>query len=197
MNLPMLLSVVIFSIVAGGLVSTFGYYTPFMLIAPAFIAIGGGLLSTMGVHSSTGHWIGYQIIFGVGAGLGMQQPMMVVQAALKIADVPSATAIVAFTQTLGGALFVSVAQNVFQNELRKNLSQISGVDPASVMQAGATMLRHVVSADQLPAVLEAYNGAVTTTFYVAVAMGALSIFGALPIQWISVKGKKMGPPAAA
>ncbi|GKZ83875.1 hypothetical protein AnigIFM56816_008971 [Aspergillus niger] len=197
MNLPMLLSVVIFSIVAGGLVSTFGYYTPFMLVAPVFIAVGGGLLSTMGVHSSAGHWIGYQIIFGVGAGLGMQQPMMVVQAALKIADVPSATAIVAFTQTLGGALFVSVAQNVFQNELRKNLSQISGVDPASVMQAGATMLRHVVSADQLPAVLEAYNGAVTTTFYVAVAMGALSIFGALPIQWISVKGKKMGPPAAA
>ncbi|OOF93451.1 hypothetical protein ASPCADRAFT_173225 [Aspergillus carbonarius ITEM 5010] len=191
MNLPMLLGVVIFSIVAGGCVSTFGYYTPFMLISPVLLAIGGGLLSTMKVNSSAGQWIGYQVILGMGAGFGMQQPMMVVQAALGITDIPSATAIITFAQTLGGALFVSVAQNVFQNELHQNLAKVPGVDAASVVQAGATMLREVVSADQLPAVLEAYNGAVTTTFYVGLAMGALSIVGALPIEWISVKGRKM------
>ncbi|PWY90526.1 MFS general substrate transporter [Aspergillus sclerotioniger CBS 115572] len=196
MNLPMLLGVVIFAIVAGACVSTLGYYTPFMLISPALLAIGGGLLSTMTVDSSAGHWIGYQVILGMGAGFGMQQPMMVVQAALAVTDIPSATAIVAFAQTLGGALFVSVAQNVFQNELHKNLAKVPGVDAASVVQAGATMLRKVVSTDQLPAVLEAYNEAVTTTFYVGVAMGALAIFGALPIEWISVRGRKMETTAA-
>ncbi|PYI03007.1 MFS general substrate transporter [Aspergillus sclerotiicarbonarius CBS 121057] len=196
MNLPMLLSVVIFSIVAGACVSALGYYTPFMLISPALLAIGGGLLSTMTVDSSAGHWIGYQIILGMGAGFGMQQPMMVVQASQAIPDVPSATAIVTFGQTLGGALFVSVAQNVFQNQLHQNLAKVPGVDAASVVQAGATMLRKVVSADQLPAVLEAYNGAVTTTFYVGVAMGALCLFGALPIEWISVRGRKMEVTAA-
>ena len=53
------------------------------------------------------------------------------------------------------------------------------------------MLRHVVSEDVLPAVLVAYSNAITESFYVAVAMAAISIIGVLPVQWLSVKGKKI------
>lgn len=45
-------------------------------------------------------------------------------------------------------------------------------------------------------VLTAYNNALTQTYYVSVAMAALSIFGALGMEWKSVKGKKIETVAA-
>lgn len=61
MNLPAILGLVIVSMLAGGLVTYFGYYTPFMLLSSVLMAIGAGLLSTF--ETTTGHaaWIGYQV----------------------------------------------------------------------------------------------------------------------------------------
>jgi hypothetical protein len=124
--------------------------------------------------------------------MGMQMPMIVTQTALKTEDVPSGTAIVMFAQTLGGAIFVSVAQNIFQNQLLHNVQMDApGADAARVVGAGATMLRSIITGPALEPVLQAYNDAVTQTFYVAVAMGALSLIGPIFIEWLSVKGKKM------
>jgi len=192
MNLPLIISVVILGILAGGLVTACGYYTPFMIASSIIMTVGAGLLSTLEVDSNHSKWIGYQVVFGVGLGMGMQMPMIVTQTALKTADVPSGTAIVMFSQTLGGAIFVSVAQNVFQNQLLHNIEMYApGADAAKVVGAGATMLRHVVTGPALKPVLQAYNDAVTQTFYVAVAMGALSLIGPIFIEWLSVKGKKL------
>ncbi|PIG69201.1 MFS toxin efflux pump [Aspergillus arachidicola] len=192
MNLPMVLAVVIFSIISGGLVGALGYYTPFMQIAPVIAAIGAGLLSTLQMDSSNASWIGYQILYGVGVGCGLQQPIVAVQGALAPADLPTGTVIVMFMQTIGGAIFMSVGQNVFQNQLMRNLAtQAPSVDAAKVLQAGATMLRKTVSSDLLPAALRAYNSAITEAFYVAVAMAVLALPGALVMQWISVKGRQL------
>jgi hypothetical protein len=192
MNLPMIITVVVVSILAGGLVTACGYYTPFMIASSIIMTIGAGLLTTLETDSNHSKWIGYQAIFGIGLGLGMQQPMIVAQAALKPADVPSGTAIVLFAQTLGGAIFVSVGQNVFQNQLLQNFAKYApDQDAAKLISAGATMLRSVVSGGDLHQVLVAYNAAITQTFYVAVAMGALSLVGPIFVEWISVKGKKM------
>ena len=49
-----------------------GYYLPFSLACGIMMAVGTGLLSMLGSHTSTGKWIGYQIIIGVGRGLGVQ-----------------------------------------------------------------------------------------------------------------------------
>lgn len=165
-----------------------------MYIAPVVASIGAGLLSTLQVDSNHPKWIGYQALYGIGLGFGMSQPMVVVQAVLAPADVPTGTAIITFMQSIGGALFVSVAQNVFNNILLQRLAQDAPTADASKIAAtGATMLRSVVPQDLLPSVLEAYNSAITQAFYVGVALAAVSILGALPVQWISVKGKKIEP----
>lgn len=49
-----------------------GYYLPFALIGSIMITIANGIISTLSPTTSTGKWIGYQIIHGVGRGLGMQ-----------------------------------------------------------------------------------------------------------------------------
>ncbi|OQE41981.1 hypothetical protein PENCOP_c004G09042 [Penicillium coprophilum] len=192
MNLPTIMGVVIVSILSGGLVTACGYYTPFMIASSVILTIGAGLLTTLEIDSNHSKWIGYQAVFGIGLGLGMQQPMIVAQTALKAEDIPSGTAIVMFAQTLGGAIFVSVGQNVFQNQLVQNLAHYAPEeDAAKLISAGATMLRSIVSGDALHQVLIAYNAAIVQTFYVAVAMGALSLVGPIFVEWLSVKGKKV------
>ncbi|CAG8918355.1 unnamed protein product [Penicillium salamii] len=192
MNLPTIIAVVVVSILCGGLVTACGYYTPFMIGASIIMTIGAGLLTTLEVDSNHAKWIGYQALFGIGIGMGMQQPMIVTQTALKPADVPVGTAMVIFAQTLGGAIFISVAQNVFQNQLITNFAKYAPEQNApKLISAGATMIRSLVQGDQLHSVLLAYNAAITQTFYVAVAMGALSLVGPIFVEWISVKGKKI------
>ncbi|OCK75213.1 MFS general substrate transporter [Lepidopterella palustris CBS 459.81] len=197
MNLPAIMGLVIISMLSGGIVTAVGYYTPFMLVSSVLMSIGAGLLTTF--ETDTGHakWIGYQFLFGAGVGFGMQQTLIVVQTVLPDADVPIGTAIMMFSQTLGGALFISVAQNVFTNQLIKNLSKaVPDINPSIVLKTGATELKHAIPAKYLSGVLHAYNDALTQTFYVSVAMAALSILGALFVQWKSMKGKKIAMAAA-
>ncbi|KAL4890731.1 major facilitator superfamily domain-containing protein [Aspergillus ambiguus] len=192
MSIPMILGVVVCSILAGILVTVLGHYGPFLVLSPVLVAVGCGLLTTLQVDSGHSAWIGFQALAGMGAGLGLQQPLMAVQASLPFVDVPTATALVMFSQSLGGSLFCSVGQNVFANQLRKNLMHdVPSVDAPKVISAGATMLRTVVSKEDLPAVLVAYSRAITEAFYVSVATAVISMVGACCVKWVSVKGKNV------
>ncbi|KAJ6579591.1 major facilitator superfamily domain-containing protein [Mycena vulgaris] len=191
-NIPTILSLVLGSLIAGGVITAVGYYAPFMIVSSILMAVGSGLLSTFTVGTGHAHWIGYQVISGFGVGFGMQQPLLAAQTALSLQDVPTGVSLVTFLQTLGGALFVSVSQNVFTNKLVSGLaSHVPGVNTSIVLSAGATSLRHAVDPQDLPAVLSVYNTAIVSVFYVSAAMGCLSLVGALAIEWKSVKGKKV------
>lgn len=54
--LPMILSVVVFAIVSGGMVVAFGYYVPWMIFGSILMTIGAGLLSTLKSDSGIGPW---------------------------------------------------------------------------------------------------------------------------------------------
>lgn len=192
MNLPMILGLVVVSVVAGGAVSAVGYYTPFIYASVVLMSIGAGLLTTFKPNTGHAKWIGYQFIFGAGIGAGMQQTLIAAQTALPLSDVPIGTAIMMFAQTLGGALMVSVGQNVFQNQLVKNLaSAVPNLNAVTIIATGATQLKNAVPKEFLPQVILAYNNALTQTWYVAVALAAISGLGASVIQWKSVKGKNI------
>ena len=97
-----------------------------------------------------------------------------------------------FCLTLGGALFIGVGQNIFTNRLSTNLvTNVSNINPSIVLNTGATSLRNAVGPDSLEGVLVAYNDALIQAYYVSVATACLSIFGALGMEWKSVKGQKM------
>ena len=127
----------------------------------------------------------------------MQQPLIAAQTVLPKKDIPLGTAIVMFSQILGGAIFVSVGQNVFTNQLLSNLKEVvPDLNPAIVLATGATALKNVIPTNFLGDVQVAYNNAIMTTFYVGAAMGTLSIFGSALLEWKSVKGKKVEVAAA-
>jgi hypothetical protein len=189
----MILALVIANVLSGVGTTVVGYYAPFFYVSTILMAIGAGLLTTW--ETDTGHsmWIGYQVLYGLGVGFGMQQALITVQTVLPLADIPTGTACVMFAQLFGGALFVSVAQNIFNQRLQSEIVRrtAGGVDPELILQVGATSLKQAVPQNMLSAVQEAYNDALTETWYVSVAMAALSIL-AWGIQWRSVKGMKPG-----
>ncbi|KAI0521401.1 MFS general substrate transporter [Xylaria bambusicola] len=187
-NLPSILGLVVFALVGGGLATALGQFVPLLIASSVISSVGAGLLSTLKVDSGIGYWLGYQIIMAAGVGIGAQNVMLTPQVAVPLTDMAMATSILSFSQTLSSSIFLAVAQNVFQNQLIKNLAaQAPEVDAAAVINQGATALRKTVTAEQLPTVLVAYNEAIIQTFYVAVAVSALSVFGPVFMDWLSLK----------
>jgi hypothetical protein len=66
--LPSILGQLFAAVIAGRLVGIVGFYLPFALAGAVLTSIGYGLCSAFDPHTSTGEWIGYQILFGVGRG---------------------------------------------------------------------------------------------------------------------------------
>jgi hypothetical protein len=192
-----ILSFIVFSTISGILVTILGHYTPFVWLSAILMSIGAGLLATLEIDSHAGQWIGYQVIFGVGVGLGYQQVYVSVQNVLPPGDIPIATALMSMAQNLGGAIFVSVAARVFTTRLLANLDLIPGLDAQTVVGIGATGFRQIVPATQLPAVYVAYNGAIRDTLYVAVAISVASAFAAVFIELKSIKGARKDTVAIA
>ncbi|KAA8895635.1 major facilitator superfamily domain-containing protein [Sphaerosporella brunnea] len=191
-QLPLILGVTIFSIVAGGLTTWLGYYVPFVYLGCVLLCIGAGLLTTWQVDTKTSVWIGYQLLTGIGVGLAMQQPMIAAQTVLTQDDIPVGSASVIFFQTLGGALFISVAQNLFANELLTGiLSKIPTMDRAMILGTGATQLTTTFPKETLPIIIHAYNAAITKAFRASIAMAILGTIFGMGLEWVSVKGKKI------
>jgi len=197
-TIPYLVSITISSIVVGGSVTALGWYTPFTWIGSAIFAVGAGMLYTLEPSSGAGKWIGYQILAGVGAGACVQIPFIAIQVVLNKKDMPSGNAITIFFNTLGGAMAVSIAQNIFSNTLIKEIPKYtSGIDPAKIIAAGASHIREVTPPDQLAGVLTAYDIAVTKSFLLPVACGCIAFLCSFLFEWKSVKGKKLEIGGAA
>lgn len=185
--LPMVLPLVFASIATGGLTSKIGYYTPFMILGSILLTIGAGMLNTLEVDSGESKWIGYQVIFGLGLGCLMQGPNLAAQTVLPTVDIPMGTSLILFSQLLGGAVFIAVAQNVFSNQLLQRLSKIDGFDPALLLTDGATTLISKLPDAIRPTVLFEYNESLRKVFQVGLIVSAISFLGSISMEWKSVK----------
>lgn len=157
-----------------------------------FYSIGAGLITTFSLTTSFGKWFGYQVLAGAGIGVGFQSAILVVQTVLPLADIPVATACVSFFQTLGGALFIAVAQTLFQNGLLDGIEEYAPELPAQLfLKSGATqiidILKQLGKEDRLPAVRQAYVDGLTAAYWITAACAIAGFFIACGLEWRSVK----------
>lgn len=209
--LPLLIATVLSSIVTGGLITAIGYYVPIMLVCMALYSIGAGLLTTLTRTTPFGKWFGYQVLAGSGigkspshsktprpnltsppTGVGFQAAILVVQTAVPLSDVPIGTACVSFFQTLGGAIFIAVAQTIFQNSLLSGIQKYSPQLPAQLfLESGATQIRSILKElgqeDQLDAVLQAYVDGLTDAYWITAACAIAGFFIACGLSWKNIK----------
>jgi hypothetical protein len=117
--------------------------------------------------------------------------MIVVQANTPREFVPSAMAFLTFCQTFGGAVFLAVANTIFNNSLKDGLDKIPNLDSEEIIRAGAFGIRQAVPADKLEPVLESYAKGVDSVFYLAVAEALLCFVFSCMVGWKDLRKKKM------
>ncbi|KAJ4209510.1 hypothetical protein NW767_001419 [Fusarium falciforme] len=183
----MVLSLVVASILTGVLTTRVGYYMSFLILGICIAAIGAGVLACLHVDASAGQWIGYQVLYGFGLGACFQAPNMAAQTVLPRNEVSIGASLMLFAQTLFGAIFVSVGQNVLNGELAKRLAKFSSIAPQQIESAGVTSLFEMIPDKYHGAALQAYNSSLSVCFRVALIMACLAILGGLAMEWRSVK----------
>lgn len=204
--LPLLIATIVCSMASGIVITNIGYYQPVAMFCMVLYVVGAGLITTLDVGSPTKEWFGYQVLAGLGIGVGFQIGVLVVQTVMPQEWVPVGSACVQFFQAFGGAIFVGVSQTLFQNGLIDKITASDlDIDPKIFINSGASEVRDILRsmgrADAIPAVLEAYMSGLRDTFYVTLACAAFALLMTLGLGWKSVKvgpeGQKKQPGETA
>lgn len=188
--LPFGITTAIATLIGSAIITFGGIYIPFMWLGAALLAIGTGLLHTLHRSSPMREWFGYQVISGIGFGVGVQIPFFAIQVVLDATDIPVASALIAFCQSLGGTVGSAIAQNVFQSQLVKSLGKIPGIDVDGVVTAGGAGVADAVPPQLLGAARDAYNVAITSAFLVAVVSAGVCFVASLGMEWRTIPKTK-------
>jgi len=191
-NLAFIIPAMIAVLVSGIIVTNTGMVTITMIVGSAIGALGCGLCYLFDLNTTTGVWIGVQIVAGIGLGLGFQVPIMAAQASVEPSDLAAATSMLMEFQTLGGAIWVSATQAAFVNRLLVNLPKLAPtVNPIQVIATGAGDLRKVFGPDELPGVLAAYSSGIKDAYLLICAIAGVSILVATGVPWRRIDVEKI------
>lgn len=153
------------------------------------MSVGAALLTTLQVDTGAGKWIGYQVLYGFGTGLCFQTPNLATQTVLPKIDVPMGLALIFFGQLVGAAVFVSVGENVLDNQLLQRLSGIPDFNRSLITSGGATSLIDSVPPNLRGTVLTAYNESLRKVFQIGLILACLTVLGTASMEWKSVLKK--------
>lgn len=191
-NLGLIIAITIGTVSSGGYITARGHFVPVMIVAGVLSVVGTSLIHTLDIGSSSGKWIGYQVIAGLGLGAGFQIPMIATQATSSAADLSSATAMMLFVQILGGAFFVTAGESALANVLLKKLPvYVPNLNPERVLAVGATELKTVFSAAQLPGIQHAYMDGLHTAWAIAITCAGMCLVASFFGKWRNIKGLNM------
>ncbi|KAK3385637.1 MFS general substrate transporter-like protein [Podospora didyma] len=126
--LPTILVIIPFAIMAVRMQSKTGRYRPIHHAGFALMAISFGLFSLLDENSSTGTWVGFQMIGAAGSGLIIPTLLPAVLAPLTEADTALATATWAFLRSLGQVWGTAIGAAAFNTRFDELAWRIA--DPA-------------------------------------------------------------------
>lgn len=102
-----------------------------------------------------------------------------------------AMALIIFSQSFGAAVFLSLAETIFSNSFGNLISEYApSINGQSIIDAGATDFRKIVSGTNLAGVLIAYAKSIDRVFYMAAGMGVGCFVFAWGMGWKDLRKKK-------
>jgi hypothetical protein len=75
-SLPLILRLTSGMLIAGQLSNYLNCFPPFMLFSAVTTSIGAGLITTLTPNTPSSHCCDYIALFGIGQGVGWQQPLL-------------------------------------------------------------------------------------------------------------------------
>ncbi|KAK5988995.1 MFS-type transporter calB [Cladobotryum mycophilum] len=148
--------------------------------------------------SSTAQWAGYQILLGFSRGISIQIPIIAIQAHTSAERTSVITATLVFCQNFGGAVFLSVANSIFNNKLKSELlSRLPSDRVEAIIDAGATGVKLVTLPQELPAVVASYAKGFDAVMYLLVGLACAMFITSWELGFTDIRKKKAAAPAVA
>ncbi|MFI5730907.1 DHA2 family efflux MFS transporter permease subunit [Kribbella sp. NPDC051587] len=185
--LPLVGGLLVASIVVGQVISKTGRYRIFPIIGTVLIGGGLYLLSLLTNDTSYVETAGFMVVLGVGVGLCMPVPTVVVQSTVDYSDLGVATSGVSFLRTMGSSFGVAVFGSIYAHQLPEKLApavQSAQIDPR--------LASTVAGVRELPAaarslVTAAYADSLHVVFLWAVPVAALGFLTALLLKQVPLR----------
>ncbi|MFI1466043.1 MDR family MFS transporter [Streptomyces wuyuanensis] len=186
--LPMLLSMMVVSLIAGRVTTSSGKYKIFPIIGGALMVAGLFLLAQMDTGTSRLTSGLYMAVLGAGMGFLMQITMLVAQNSVEMKDMGVASSATTLFRTLGSSFGVAIMGALFTSRVQDEMSARGG-SPATQQSAQLD----AASLAKLPEqVREAYQFAVASGTHSAFLLGsAIAVIGFLAaflVKEVPLKG---------
>ncbi|KAF7933516.1 uncharacterized protein EAE98_003225 [Botrytis deweyae] len=166
-TLPLILGLTLVQIITGISVGKIGVINPFLIVGGTLTTISCELLMTLQPDSSSSKWIGYQALAD---------------------EIATATSMLLFFQSMGGALIVSAAQSLFQNELLNIIPHTNpSISPSSIFSIGASQVQTSFAPKELPGIIAAYMRGIRMAIALSIAMAGTATLVALSQGWFRMQ----------
>lgn len=181
MLLPTILALVPAAIIGGLLLTKLGRYKPILVVALALIVVGFGLFSLLNENSSTGAWVGFQIIESVGTGLAIPTLLPALLAPLTDKDTALATGTWAFMRSFGITWGVAIAGTIFSGRaaqlagsgaISSNATVAAEFMAGGAYQDATAQFLDSLSAETRAQVVVVQSSALKLSWQVGIAFGA-------------------------
>ncbi|GGT37713.1 MDR family MFS transporter [Streptomyces purpureus] len=193
--LPMLLSMMVVSLIAGRVTTNSGKYKIFPIVGGALMVVGLFLLAQMDTGTSRLTSGVYMAVLGAGMGFLMQITMLVAQNSVEMKDMGVASSSSTLFRTLGSSFGVALMGALFTSRVQSEMAARGG---AGLTQQSAQL--DAASLAKLPEALrEAYQHAVAagthSAFLLGAAVAVIGFLAAFFVKEVPLRGA--GPEPAA
>ncbi|XWW99242.1 hypothetical protein V2A60_007251 [Cordyceps javanica] len=193
--LPTILALLPGAIMGGLLLSKFGFYKPILVFCFAIVVVGFGVFTLLNEHSSTGAWVGFQVVESFGAGSGMAAMLPALLAPLTDKDTALATATFGFMRSFGVMWGVAIAGTVYTSRAAQLAASGAINDPGVTAEfkaggaygAAQSHFLDSLSPETRAQVVSVQSVALKRTWQVAIAFGAVGLIAAALIKQIPLR----------
>ncbi|MEU1537354.1 MULTISPECIES: MDR family MFS transporter [Streptomycetaceae] len=177
--LPLLLSMMVVSLIAGRVTTQTGKYKIFPIVGGGLMTVGLYLLSTMDTGTSrfvSGVWMA---VLGAGMGFLMQITMLIAQNSVEMKDMGVGSSSSTLFRTIGGSFGVALFGAIFTHQVQNTMTDRLG-EAAAGATSGSAQMDPAGLAKLAPPVKDAYLHAVAGgTHHVFLWGAVVSVIGFL------------------
>ncbi|MEU9315711.1 DHA2 family efflux MFS transporter permease subunit [Streptomyces sp. NPDC048295] len=205
MTIPMIAGLFISSTVSGQIITKTGRWKAWLVSGGFLVTAGLGLLGTIRYDTEYWHIAVFMAVMGLGIGMMMQNLVLATQNQVAPSDLGSASSVVTFFRSLGGAIGVSALGAVMANRVTHYVKDgLAELGPkGAAMGHGGTGGGGIPDLDKLPApfrtvVESAYGHGVGDVFLYAAPAALIAFLVTIFIKEVALKTNAVSEtPAAA
>ncbi|MBM4794554.1 MFS transporter [Streptomyces sioyaensis] len=196
MTIPMIGGLFLSSTVSGQIITRTGRWKAWLVAGGALLTAGLGLLGTLRYDTEYWHIAIFMALMGLGIGMMMQNLVLATQNQVAPEDLGSASSVVTFFRSLGGAVGVSALGAVLANRVthyvKDGLAELGPKAAKAASHAAGNSGGGIPDLDSLPAPLRtvmesAYGHAVGDVFLYAAPCALLAFLFTLFIKEVALK----------